>query len=112
MIGKAAILLIRAYKVLISPWIGNCCRFHPSCSTYCIEAIERHGVLKGMWLGARRLGILGRGGRVRVASEAGARFLLIAAQPLNEPIARGGPFVMNTREEVLQAFDDYRHNRF
>jgi redox-sensitive bicupin YhaK (pirin superfamily) len=63
-------------------------------------------------LGRRRLGILSHGDRVRVSTDAEARFLLVAARPLKEPIARGGPFVMNTREEVLQAFDDYRHNRF
>ncbi len=63
-------------------------------------------------LGRRLLGILGPGDTVRVSSEHGARFLLVSAQPLNEPVARGGPFVMNTREEIIQAFDDYRHNRF
>jgi redox-sensitive bicupin YhaK (pirin superfamily) len=60
----------------------------------------------------RMLGILGPGDRVEVSSASGARFLLVSAQPLNEPVARGGPFVMNTREEIIQAFDDYRHNRF
>jgi redox-sensitive bicupin YhaK (pirin superfamily) len=63
-------------------------------------------------LAARTLGILGAGGKVSVNTAAGARFLLVSAQPLNEPVARGGPFVMNTREEINQAFDDYRHNRF
>ena len=48
----------------------------------------------------------------RLAGGDGARFLLVAAQPLAEPVARGGPFVMNTREEVLQAFDDYRNKQF
>ncbi len=66
----------------------------------------------GTPLQRRMLGILGPGERITVASEAGSRFLLVAAQPLREPIARGGPFVMNTREEVMQAFEDYRHNRF
>ena len=42
----------------------------------------------------------------------GARLLLLAASPLSEPIARGGPFVMNTRAEILQAFEDYEQNRF
>jgi redox-sensitive bicupin YhaK (pirin superfamily) len=60
----------------------------------------------------RTLGILGPGATVRVSTTAGARFLLVSAQPLNEPVARGGPFVMNTREEIIRAFDDYRHNRF
>lgn len=64
-------------------------------------------------LGRRLLGILGPGERIAVRAGAeGARFLLVAAAPLNEPVARGGPFVMNTRQEILQAFDDYRHNRF
>jgi redox-sensitive bicupin YhaK (pirin superfamily) len=67
----------------------------------------------GRRLGRRLLGILGPGEEIAVtAGDAGARFLLIAAQPLREPVARGGPFVMNTREEVLQAFDDYRNDRF
>jgi len=61
---------------------------------------------------SRTLGILGPGSRVRVRSDAGARFLLVSAQPLNEPVARGGPFVMNTRQEIVQAFEDYRQNRF
>ncbi len=40
------------------------------------------------------------------------RFLLIAGRRLNEPVARGGPFVMNTRQEVMQAFRDFKNNRF
>ena len=64
-------------------------------------------------LGRRMLGILGEGRRVSVtAGPESARFLLVSAQPLNEPVARGGPFVMNTKEEIMQAFDDYKHNRF
>ena len=67
----------------------------------------------GSDLPTRTLAVLGPGGRIAVqAGSDGARFLLVAAQPLAEPVARGGPFVMNTREEVLQAFDDYRNNRF
>ena len=64
-------------------------------------------------LAQRLLGIFGPGDAIALtAGEAGARCLLVAAQPLNEPVARGGPFVMNTRDEVLQAFDDFRNNRF
>lgn len=47
---------IRMYKLCISPLLGNCCRFYPSCSCYWIEAIERHGCFKGVWLGLLRLG--------------------------------------------------------
>jgi redox-sensitive bicupin YhaK (pirin superfamily) len=60
----------------------------------------------------RTLGILSEGNQVKVSTQQGSRFLLVSAQPLKEPVARGGPFVMNTREEIAQAFDDYRHNRF
>jgi hypothetical protein len=61
----------------------------------------------------RHLGILGPGDRVVVsAGDAAARFLLIAGRRLNEPVARHGPFVMNTQAEIIQAFDDYRSNRF
>jgi redox-sensitive bicupin YhaK (pirin superfamily) len=67
---------------------------------------------QGARLGRRTLGILGEGSGVEVRTSAGARFLLVSAQPLREPVARGGPFVMNTKEEIMQAFDDYRHNRF
>jgi redox-sensitive bicupin YhaK (pirin superfamily) len=64
-------------------------------------------------LGQRILGILGDGDHVTVtAVDEPARFLLVAGQPLNEPIARGGPFVMNTRQEVQQAFMDFQTGRF
>ena len=64
-------------------------------------------------LAKRTLGVLGEGDRVEIISgEDQSRFLLVAARKLEEPVARGGPFVMNTREEVMQAFDDYKHGRF
>jgi putative membrane protein insertion efficiency factor len=48
-------LLIKAYAYLVSPWLGNRCRFHPSCSVYASEAIEEHGIFKGFVLAMRRL---------------------------------------------------------
>ncbi|MFO7936350.1 MAG: membrane protein insertion efficiency factor YidD [Kiritimatiellia bacterium] len=48
-------LLIRFYQVVISPHIGNCCRFEPSCSQYCIQALRIHGVIKGSWMGFKRI---------------------------------------------------------
>lgn len=48
-------LLIRGYQRVISPILPSSCRFWPSCSQYTLEAIERYGVLKGGWLGARRI---------------------------------------------------------
>ena len=49
------ILPIRGYQYLISPLLGSNCRFYPSCSHYMIEAIETHGILKGGYLGIRRI---------------------------------------------------------
>lgn len=48
-------LLITIYQWTISPLIGNCCRFYPSCSHYAKEAFERHGAFKGLWLTCKRL---------------------------------------------------------
>lgn len=62
---------------------------------------------------AKKLGVLTKGEQLQIRSGAdGARFLLIAGQPLEEPIARGGPFVMNTRAEIVQAFAYFREGSF
>lgn len=59
------------------------------------------------------LGILSQGDTVTITScVENSNFLLISGKPLNEDVARGGPFVMNTKAEVMQAFDDFQHNRF
>lgn len=52
---KSLIFLIRFYSYLISPLLGQNCRFYPSCSIYTQEAIEKHGVAKGLWLSVRRV---------------------------------------------------------
>ncbi|MEW6600295.1 MAG: membrane protein insertion efficiency factor YidD [Nitrospirota bacterium] len=44
------ILAIVGYKKYISPFLPHSCRFHPSCSSYCMEAVERYGTIKGLWL--------------------------------------------------------------
>lgn len=51
-----AILLIRLYQWTLSPFLGQNCRFHPSCSQYALEAIGRFGLLRGSWLAIRRIG--------------------------------------------------------
>ena len=57
-------------------------------------------------------GVLSPGDQVNVrAGDKGASFLLLAARPLGEPVVQYGPFVMNTREEIEQALDDYREGR-
>jgi redox-sensitive bicupin YhaK (pirin superfamily) len=64
-------------------------------------------------IGKDRLAILSKGDSITLsAGEEGSRFLLISGQPLNEPVARGGPFVMNTADEIQQAFSDYRAGNF
>ncbi len=55
---------------------------------------------------------LGQGGLVDIETDEASRLLLLAGRPLNEPIARRGPFVMNTEEELRQAFTDYQEGRF
>ena len=62
---------------------------------------------------ARELAVLAGGPHVRIsAGEAGARLILVAGRPLREPVARHGPFVMNTREELMQAFVDLQQGGF
>ena len=66
-------------------------------------------------LGVRELGVLSPGDAVELAVPAdapAARILLVAGRPLNEPVARYGPFVMNTPEQIVQAMQDYQAGRF
>ena len=64
-------------------------------------------------LEAGQMGVLGGGGALSLhAGHDGARLILVAGTPLREPVARHGPFVMNTRQELMQAFVDYQEGRF
>jgi putative membrane protein insertion efficiency factor len=54
-VRAVAVLPIRAYQIVVSPWLGRACRFEPSCSQYTVEAIESRGVVRGAWLGVRRI---------------------------------------------------------
>lgn len=68
---------------------------------------------KAKSLNARQLGVLTSGVHIKLSNQAEeSRFILVAGHPLKEPIARGGPFVMNTQAEVAQAFADFKNNRF
>ena len=49
------IALLKIYRLFISPLYGQVCRYYPSCSTYALEAVQRHGSLKGSWLAVRRV---------------------------------------------------------
>ncbi|MFO1351216.1 MAG: membrane protein insertion efficiency factor YidD [Gammaproteobacteria bacterium] len=53
--NRILIVLIKIYRLLLSPWLGSHCRFFPSCSQYAIEAIETHGAGRGLELAIRRL---------------------------------------------------------
>jgi hypothetical protein len=53
--SKIAILLIKFYKVLISPILPSSCRFTPSCSEYAIQAFQKHGFFGGIWLSTKRI---------------------------------------------------------
>ena len=53
--ARVGMLVIHAYQLLLSPFSGGACRFEPSCSAYAIEALERHGALRGSWLAIRRV---------------------------------------------------------
>ncbi|RMG59979.1 MAG: membrane protein insertion efficiency factor YidD [Gammaproteobacteria bacterium] len=52
---RVLILLVRGYQLTLSPFLGQHCRFTPTCSCYTIDALRCHGALKGSWLGLKRL---------------------------------------------------------
>ena len=52
---RILIVLVAAYRYALSPMLGRSCRFHPSCSEYAQEALERHGAVRGVWLALRRI---------------------------------------------------------
>ncbi len=55
-LGHIVAAPVRLYRLLFSAWVGHGCRFQPTCSAYALEAIEKHGGIKGAWLAARRIG--------------------------------------------------------
>ncbi|MEY2882709.1 MAG: rane protein insertion efficiency factor YidD [Pseudomonadota bacterium] len=55
-ISRILIAPVRLYQVALSPLLPPSCRFTPSCSTYAVEALARHGPIKGLWLAVRRIG--------------------------------------------------------
>jgi uncharacterized protein len=52
---RLLIVLLRTYQYAISPFLGRRCRYYPSCSEYAVEAVEKHGAIKGGWLGVKRV---------------------------------------------------------
>lgn len=55
-LARVVALPVHAYRLIASPWVGHGCRFQPTCSAYALEALEKHGAIKGSWLAARRIG--------------------------------------------------------
>jgi putative membrane protein insertion efficiency factor len=53
--ARVLIALVTAYRYALSPMLGRHCRFHPSCSAYAVEALERRGALRGAWLAVKRI---------------------------------------------------------
>ncbi len=49
------VIMVRGYQMILSPLLPAACRYYPSCSAYAIEALERHGALRGTWLAIRRI---------------------------------------------------------
>lgn len=56
MVRVVLMAFLRAYRLVISPLYGQTCRYYPTCSAYALDAIDRHGALRGSWLALRRLG--------------------------------------------------------
>jgi hypothetical protein len=54
-LARLASLPVHAYRLLVSPFLGRNCRFAPTCSEYALEALERHGALRGGWFALRRI---------------------------------------------------------
>ena len=52
---RVLIALVRGYRLLLSPWLGSACRFHPTCSAYALEALDTYGAAAGSYLVLRRL---------------------------------------------------------
>ncbi len=52
---RGLILLVRGYRLLLSPWLGSSCRFEPTCSVYALEALQRHGAAAGSYLAGARV---------------------------------------------------------
>ncbi|GGE17223.1 putative membrane protein insertion efficiency factor [Primorskyibacter flagellatus] len=54
-LARLLALPVRAYRAVFSPWVGHNCRYDPTCSAYALQALEKHGGIKGGWLAAKRI---------------------------------------------------------
>lgn len=98
-------------------WLEEGADFHwhvdsPTCLIYVLGGevrVSNSGVEQAVH--ERSLVVFGAGDNVSLTASQQSRILLLAAEPLNEPMIAGGPFVMNSRAEIFQAFDDYQHGK-
>ena len=79
---------------------------------YLVDGRIKIGNLSHDNIEGSKLVLLTNGNNLRVSAETNAKFLLIAGEPIGESIARGGPFVMNTKSEIIQAINDYNNGTF
>jgi quercetin 2,3-dioxygenase len=84
----------------------------PTGHTAFVCAFEGSVSIGSTLLNAGELGVLGAGSALKLESASGGRAIVVAARPLGEPVARYGPFVMNTRAEIIQAIEDFNAGRF
>lgn len=93
---RALLALVRAYRLLLSPWLGSSCRFEPTCSAYALQALETYGAATGAYMTARRLSRCHpfcAGGHDPLPTRPPALFRHFAAGP-----ERGGPTVSSNPE--------------
>ena len=114
---EGAVAKITTYPLYLDVTLGKHGKFSqhiPSTHNAVVYAIDGQVLLgqEQMHLPKGSLAVLGEGTRISVSGEHGGRFLVLAAKRLGEPVARAGPFVMNTKKEVLQAFEDYNQGKF
>lgn len=82
-------------------------------ATVLVHVFEGRAAIGGRDVAAAHMAVMGAGDEVEIkAGTDGARVLILAARPIGEPVARAGPFVMNTRAEIEQAFLDFQEGRF
>lgn len=53
---RLLIVVLKGYKLLVSPLLPSACRYYPTCSEYMLEAVQKHGAARGIWMGLKRLG--------------------------------------------------------
>ena len=84
----------------------------PSEHTAFVYVFQGSVEIDGTVVECDNLAVLSKGDEISIQSKEGGRFIIVAGRPFGEPIARYGPFVMNTKDEIRQAIDDYNNDRF